>query len=145
LVFNVNYTHIFSKAQYPYTKTVRIGRVNVDIDTAYTDKLINQPDDIINFSLGYDYKDFSMRVSMLYQTDISNGTNQYPQLRPYIASYKRWDFSAKQKLPWYNIELYGDLFNITGVYDKSVIAAGGVPMTQEEYGLVANLGMRITL
>ncbi|HEX3073276.1 MAG TPA: hypothetical protein VHP30_06650, partial [Ignavibacteriales bacterium] len=59
--------------------------------------------------------------------------------------YRRWDVSAKQMLPWYNIEVYGNLYNLTGVYDISVIAAGGVPRSQEEYGLVANLGMRIKI
>ncbi|HEX3073633.1 MAG TPA: TonB-dependent receptor, partial [Ignavibacteriales bacterium] len=64
LVFSANFTHIFSKAEYPTFLRGGTNRVPIWIDTAYTAPLYGQPDNIINLSLGYDYKDFSMRVSM---------------------------------------------------------------------------------
>jgi TonB-dependent receptor len=70
LILNVNYTHVTSKAEYPYTLFKTVGRVQQVIDTSYIDRLISQPNHIVNLSLGYDYKDFSVRVSMLYQADI---------------------------------------------------------------------------
>ena len=144
LVFNINYTHIFSKAEYPYTYIyTNLGRSPRYVDTSYTDRLFYQPDDIINMSLGIDYKDFSARVSLLYQSDIFTGTNFWPQLRSHTSAYRRWDFSAKQKLPWYGIEIYGDINNLNSENDISVIQAGGVPISEQDYGMTADLGIRI--
>jgi outer membrane receptor protein involved in Fe transport len=145
LVFSVNYTHIFSKAEYPITRNVGTIRVPKYIDTSYTAPLYGQPDDIINLSLGYDYSDFSIRVSMLYQEAIFRGTNFYPQLRSHTLAYRRWDIAAKQKLPWYNIELFGNVNNLNGAYDISVIQAGGVPTSRQDYGMTADFGIRWNL
>ena len=45
------------------------------------DRLIDQPNDIFNFSLGYDYKGFSGRFSMLYMDDIFISTDFWPEMR----------------------------------------------------------------
>jgi TonB-dependent receptor len=142
LVFSVNYTHIFSKADYPYQNLITNGRSVVYSDTSYRDRLLDQPDDIINLSLGFDYSDFSIRVSMLYQTDIFTGTNYWPQLRSHTSAYRRWDLSAKQILPWFNVEVYGDVNNINSANDVSVIQGGGLPTSEQDYGLTADLGIK---
>ena len=62
LVFNANYTIANSKVQYP--RTVIEGYFDFElfeyiennIDGTYIEKLIDQPDEIINISIGYDYK-----------------------------------------------------------------------------------------
>jgi TonB-dependent receptor len=145
LVFSANYTHIFSKAQYPYVYTKTTGRSISYIDTSFTDRLLYQPDDIVNLSLGFDYKDFSIRLSMLYQTDIFTGPNFRWALRSHTSAYTRWDISAKQELPWFGIQVYGDINNINGAKDVSVIQGGGVPTSEEDYGLTADLGIRLKL
>ena len=147
LVLNVNYTHIFSKAQYPFSELRRIGGPRVfqlvNVDTSYTARLINQPDNIVNLSLGFDYKDFSIRVSMLYQDDISSDVQFWDQLRANTASYTRWDVSVKQKLPWFGFQLYGDLNNLNAATDVSLISVPtNVPNSQQSYGLTADLGLR---
>jgi len=101
LVLNVNYTHVFSKAKYPYTNVEKVGRATVYVDTSYTDRLLYQPDNMANLSVGYDYQGFSIRVSMIYQDNIFSGPNFWPQLRTTTAAYTRWDLSAKQNLPWF--------------------------------------------
>ena len=143
IVFNINYTHIFSKAEYPYTTIKTINRRTVYVDTTFEDRLLDQPDDIVNLALGFDYKDFSIRVSMLYQTDIFTGVNFWPQLRSHTSAYRRWDIAAKQKLPWYNIEVFCNLNNINGAKDISIIQGGGVPISEQQYGLTADLGLRL--
>ena len=72
-VFSANYTHIFSKAEYPFVYIKSTGRTVSYIDTSFIDRLIDQPDNIVNLALGFDYKGFSIRVSMLYQADIFTG------------------------------------------------------------------------
>jgi len=37
--------------------------------------------------------------------------------------------------------LFGDIYNLNSAYDVSVIAAGGVPTSEQSYGLIAHLGL----
>lgn len=148
LVLNINYTHIFSKAKYPYTY-IHVGSYptfkKTYIDTFYTDRLINQPNDIVNLSLGYDYNSFSMVVSMIYQADVFNGSNFWPELRSSKDSYLRWDLTLKQGLPWFGLEAYVDLNNINGARDNFILEGNGFPTSGEEYGMTADLGLRWNL
>jgi len=145
LVLDVNYTHVFSEATYPYTIVKSTGRSVSYIDTSFTDRLLYQPNDIANLSLGYDYKDFSFRLSLLYQADIFTGPNFWVQLRSNTAAYTRWDLSFKQTLPWFGIQLFGNLNNINGANDISIIQGGAVPRSQQDYGMTADLGIRLKL
>jgi TonB-dependent receptor len=147
LVFNINYTHIYSKAQYPFqylytTGTGRQQKVNI-VDTSYIDRLIQQPNNIVNLSIGYDYKGFSIRASMLYQTDVNAGYAFWPQLRQVTAAYKRWDISVKQNLPWFGLQLYADINNINRAQDVTVL--GMYPDAQtanQTYDMTADIGLR---
>jgi TonB-dependent receptor len=145
LVLNVNYTHIFSSAEYPYTITVHSPVYpfpTVHIDTTYTDRLIQQPNDIVNVSLGYDYSQFSILASMIYQSQVYNGTDFYNSLRSDKTKYLRWDLSVKQGLPWTGLEVFFDLNNINSEADLYSIRGSGFPTTESNYGLTANLGFR---
>lgn len=142
LVLSANYTHIFSKAQYPYTLIRSTGRTLTYIDTSFTDRLLYQPDNIVNLSLGFDYRGFSIRVAMLYQADIFTGVSFWPQLRTNTAAYRRWDLAFKQSLPFAGVELYGDLNNINGANDVSVLQIARVPQSIQDYGMTADLGIR---
>ncbi len=144
LILDVNYTRNFSKEVYPYTTLQKIGRNITPVDTSYTDRLLYQPDNVVNLALGYDYKGFSVRVSMEYYSNRFNGPNFWPQLRTTESAYTRWDLSAKQDLPWYGLQLYGDLSNINSENDVYVIqAATGVPQSESDYGMTADLGLRV--
>lgn len=141
LVLNVNYTHVHSEAEYPF---VYAGATSAtDIDTSFTDRLLFQPNHIVNLSVGYDYRGFSMRVSMLYQDDIFAGVSQWPQLRSSTASYKRWDISAKQNLPWFGLQLHGEVNNLNGAKDYNVLQMyPQIPRSAQTYGMTANVGLR---
>ncbi|MBU1101753.1 MAG: TonB-dependent receptor [Bacteroidetes bacterium] len=142
LVLNVNYTHTFSEAEYPYTDRIG-GWVTTYVDTSFTDRLLSQPNDIVNLSVGYDYKDFSIRVSMLHQADIFAGVSYWEQLRTTTAAYTRWDISLKQTLPWYGLQVYGILNNVGSEKDSNVLQMyPGLPQTKQSYGMTATLGIR---
>ena len=143
LVFSANYTHIFSKAEYPFVFTKSNGRTVSYIDTSFVDRLIDQPNNILNLAIGFDYKDFSIRMSMLYQADIFTGPNFWPQLRTNTSAYTRWDMAVKQGLPWFGIQIFGDINNINGAKDVSVIQGGAVPQSEQDYGMTADLGLRV--
>ncbi len=141
LVLNVNYTYAHSKAEYPF---VYAGATSeTDIDTSFTDRLLFQPNHIVNFSLGYDYKGFSIRFSYLLQDDVFAGVSQWPQLRTTTAAYSRWDLSMKQDLPWSRMQLFVDFNNLNGERDTTVLQMyPQTPRSIEMYGMSANFGLR---
>jgi hypothetical protein len=63
-------------------------------------------------------------------------------LRSHTSAYTRWDLAAKQELPWFGVEIYGDIDNLSRSNDVSVIQAGGVPTAEQDYGLTADIGLR---
>jgi TonB-dependent receptor len=145
LVLNVNYTHIFSEATYPYTVTAHSPVYpfpTIHIDSTYTDRLIQQPNDIVNLSLGFDYDQFSIIASMIYQAQVYNGTNFYNSLRSDKANYLRWDLSLKQGLPWFGLETYFDINNLNSEEDVYLVRGSGFPNSASNYGLTADLGLR---
>jgi TonB-dependent receptor len=149
LVLNINYTHIFSEAKYPrtfvhsYLDTERWVQVIEYIDTLYATRLLNQPNDVINFAIGYDYKKFSARLSMLYKDNIFKNPDFWSQNRIHSAPYRRWDLMVRQTLPWYNIQVYFALNNITGEDDIDVNQKNGFPVWQQRYGMTADVGVRV--
>lgn len=150
IVLSVNYTHIFSKANYPktikYVKYDEYGNTNTTIvDTFYTDRLIDQPTDIANLAVGFDYKGFSIRVSMIYHADVFQAPGFIPAVRSIGAKYTRWDMSAKQELPWYKIQVFFNLNNINSEDDIYKNAKTDFLSSQQRYGLEAELGLRVSM
>ena len=122
LVFNCNYTRTSSKVKYPRTiidhEIIFEPYLQVtvsNLDTFYVDRLLDQPKDIINYSIGYDYLGFSGRLSMNYISNIFSGTNFWPELRQDTDAYQRYDLSLKQKLPVKGLELF---FNVNNVFEE---------------------------
>ena len=145
LVLNVNYTHIFSGAKYPYTYVTNSGfplYKPIYVDTSYTDRLIDQPNDIVNLSAGYDYQSFSILFSLISQANIFNNTNFYNSLRSDKVKYLRWDISGKQGLPWFGLEVFFDINNLNSEEDTYTIRGSGFPNSLSDYGLTADLGIR---
>ena len=150
LVLNVNYTHTFSDASYPRSivDVQYDDEGNMDltvIDTFYTTRLLNQPNDIVNLSVGYDFRGFSVRLSMIYQDNIFKRPDFWLQQRINSAAYTRWDLSVKQSLPWSGITLYFNVSNIDGEDDLDVNQKNLFPASQQRYGMSADLGIQIRL
>lgn len=149
LVLNVNYTHIVSEAKYPYTQVINTASGPFDppvwenIDSFYVSQLINQPDDIVNVQLGYDYKGFSARVSMLYQSSIFKNPRFFPEESYYADDYMRWDLSVKQKLPWFGMQAFCNLNNLTGAKDVYLVKGGNWDANIQHYGMTIDLGLRV--
>ena len=124
LVFNANYTRTFSEVKYPRTEIKQefvfvpsFQVITTNVDSFYVDRLIDQPNEIFNFSLGYDYKGFSGRLSMLYMSDVFTSTNFWPEMRETTDAYRRYDLSMKQKLPIDGLELYLNIANLNEAID----------------------------
>ena len=150
LVFNANYTVTTSEVKYPRTVIefeIDFGPpvqvVSVNNDTLYVDRLIDQPDQIMNLSMGYDYKGFSARVSMIYRSDIFRRTNFWPELRESTAGYRRWDLSLKQSLPVQGLDMYLNVSNITESEDLNrLLDQTNAIGLRQHYGRTVDLGLR---
>jgi TonB-dependent receptor len=149
-LLNVNYTHIFSEAKYP--KSIMQWQYEDDgtatrmvVDTFYTARLLNQPNDILNLTLGYDYAGFSARVSFLFQDNIFRNPDFWPQLRTMSGRYGRWDLSVKQELPWAGLQVYVNVNNLNAEHDVTNNTRHSFPVAIDEYGLSAMVGVRVRL
>ncbi len=157
LVLNANYTNIDSEVKYPRSILDQFfdwdasppGVITTVIDTFYTDRLIDQPNEIINISLGYDYRGFSGRISMLYKTNVFIETNFWPELRKTTDDYRRWDLSLKQKLPINGIEIFFNANNLTDATDvdrfrgsTSTEYSISSLASEQHYGKTFDLGFR---
>lgn len=153
IVINMNYTHIFSEAQYPksylitYPPSEETNWIPVQdtVDTYYESRLLNQPKDIFNISLGYDYKDFSLRFSILYKDKIFKNPNFWSSNWVNSDKYTRLDLSLKQKLPWHNIQVYLNLNNLSGEDDVDIVDRTGITTSQQHYGSTVDIGLNIVL
>jgi len=144
LVLSANYTHIYSLARYPLTTvtTIYLPRYRQIVnDTFYTDRMIYQPKDMANLAIGYDLKQFSMRLSLLFQSNVFYGANFWPELREYGANYLRWDLAVKQGLPWLHLRLFFDLNNINDAKDLYLNGGSSFPQSEEFYGMTAAIGL----
>ncbi len=151
LILSVNYTHIFSQAKYPLTTVSTTYSpdppyvIKTYNETYYTDRMIDQPDDIVNVALGYDYEGFSTRVSMLSQADIFKSEDFWPELRVNTSKYLRWDLTVKQALPWFGLQVFLDLNNLNNARDIDLNQGSSFPTAEQHYGLTADLGLRVRL
>ena len=151
IVLNINYTHIFSEAKYPFTTISQVPGSPVfapefmNEDDFYESQLINQPNDIFNAQLGYDHKGFSARISMLYQSTIFKSPNFWPELNNFTADYLRWDFSVKQKLPWAGLEVFSNINNISSARDRNLVAGANWDSSIQQYGMTVDLGFRMRM
>ncbi len=148
LVMNVNYTRNKSEAEYLRTRiklqvdprTYKTTLVNED--TTYTSPMISQPDHLLNLTLGYDYKGFSIRWAMRYKSHIFTSANWYEALRGYSADFYRYDLSIRQKLPVAGLEFFLNINNLTNEVEKDVINHMNFANYLEDYGRNANMGLR---
>ena len=148
LVLNVNYTHVYSKATYPRTQLENVyddegNLTQTTKDASYTTRLLNQPNDIVNVTLGFDYEGFSARISMLYQDNIFKQPDFWMQNRVFSEQYMRWDLSVKQNLPWFGMQLFFNIANLTGEDELDVNQKTNYPANEQRYGMSADLGIRI--
>ena len=150
LVLNINYTHITSETYYPYYYTKKTGVFPfykyTTVDTTRAGRLIDQPDEILNVTLGYDIGGFSARLSFLFQDNVFRAADKtYKELDSYTDAYYRWDFTVYQKIPWYEgLQLYLNVNNIADRPDRRFTSILEKLSRVEYYGGTADLGIRYT-
>jgi len=161
LVLNINYTKQFSEAKYPivnksleivgYDTTIVFGQERITpitetvyTDTIYTSRLIDQANDLLNLTIGYDYKGFSIRASMKYTDDLFSRPEYNKNYREFTQERFAYDFAIRQKLP-FRLNAH---FNITNIGQSKyvVINKGSGWPTIERYGGIGfSFGLRYRL
>ncbi|MFK7981536.1 MAG: TonB-dependent receptor [Saprospiraceae bacterium] len=149
LVFSVNYTHISSETSYPFQTAVKEGTgpfaKTVFVDSTRVGRMPNQPDDIFNLTIGYDIGDFSARLSYAFTDNILVGINRtFDELDAYTDSYKRWDFTAYQKLPWFEkrAQVFLNVNNITNTPERAFTSELQKLSSLQYYGRTVDIGLR---
>lgn len=153
LVLNANYTHVWSDTKYNLHRILFLIPEGgwlpepVESDTFYTNKLINQANDIANVSLGYDYKGFSARLSFRYQGNVVSSIASLPQLNGYTANQYKFDFVVKQRIPlkFADLEVFLNAINFTNVPKEGYIdyPSGRQTTSVRYYGRQFQLGIRL--
>jgi TonB-dependent receptor len=123
LVFNINYTHVWSETDYPQHR-VKSNFIPtfpyfelVENDTVYTNRLLHQANDIANVSLGYDYKGFSARASFRFQGNVISNVAERVENNTYTNDVYKFDFVMKQRIPLKTValEVFFNAINFTNV------------------------------
>ena len=145
---NINITTISSETSFPFQTAFKQGdgpfAPTVFVDSTRTGRMPNQPDDVLNVTLGYDIGGFSARLSFVYQDNVLVGVNRtYKELDSYTDAYYRWDFTAYYELPWVKgLKLFLNANNITNTPDRSYISELGKLASANYYGRTVDLGVR---
>lgn len=150
VLLGINYTRISSNATYPWrnARTTIIGprqTLTEVFDSTRAGRLVNQPNDIVNASLGYDYKNFSARLSIVFQGNSVSNIGNFPEQDGFTRDYFRMDASVRQILPWFGIEVFLDIFNLNNRNNASAQQSINGFTSQQNYGLTGNLGLRYRL
>ena len=148
VVFGVNYTRITSELEVPRYLIEREAIpqppffLNTIKDTSRVGRLPDQPEHIANVTLGYDFKGFSARVSMLYQTNVTSFFGNTAIDDRFTDDYLRWDLSVKQNLPA-GAQIFANFNNVTARPDRDFRAElGTLPSFIEYYGFTMDVGIR---
>jgi TonB-dependent receptor len=146
LVFSINYTNITSKTAYPFQTLVKLepgpfGR-SVLVDTTRAGRMPDQPNHILNATLGYDFRGFSARISLLYQDNVLGAPSTREELDSYTDALYRWDLILYQKLPWQGFQAFINLNNITNSSDRRFVSVLEKLSSADYYGRTIDLGIR---
>ncbi len=148
LVLNVNYTKLYSDTDYPYTIVNTTFNPNpppflqlVVTDSTRTGRMLRQSNDILNLSLGYDYKGFSCRMSLLFQGNTLSKVGNRKEYDGFTQDLVRLDFTIKQKIRSH-IEVFANLNNLSNRPDVSYEPVSGFYTASEYYGMTADIGFR---
>ncbi len=150
-----NYTLMNSSTKYPRYTTLN-EQVGTDsrgrpiyklITTYYVDNgsMVNQPDNIANLSLGYNYEGLNVWLSYEFSGQKLAGFNPQPELSTYDLSFQRYDLQITQKLPIKNLEALFNFANINNPTDISKLSGDPRPNYSENYGWTMDLGLRYNL
>ena len=157
-VVTANFTLMDSKMKYHTTTLSRAANpdygsdpdaapfIQVNNDTYYEDRLLNQPTYLFNASVGYDYKKFSVRVSCNYQDGVLVTAQQRADAadKEITMPFVKFDAQLKYTVNKH-LSLYASWSNINCAVDRKVRYITNYPIRTEYYGTCAYLGVKYNI
>jgi len=147
-VLNINYARLFSKTEsfFLTSETILISPVPPIFQTTYINNtrevaLPTQAPHILNLSLGYDYKNFSSRLSGTYQGVQASRYDSNRDFDQFVQSFWRWDASIKQRFRK-NFSAFININNFTNQQDVSFTRSQEYRNTLETYGMTGTIGLQ---
>ena len=148
LVLNVNYTRNWSEGKYFQNNiNSRYDPVEDSLyvknnETTYKARLIDQPKHLFNITVGWDYKDFSIKIPFRYKSNIFSEVNQKKSIRVFSEPFIRLDLTVNQKLPVEGVEMFLNVNNVLNNYEQNIINYKSYTANEMHYGRTADLGVR---
>ncbi|PSR14718.1 MAG: hypothetical protein DA408_02395 [Bacteroidetes bacterium] len=147
LVLNINYTRLFSETTVNsfYEETTFRGTfpfIFAVVEVFPFQRKVNlvgQARHILNASLGYDFKSFSMRVSTSYQGTKLSGYSSSSDKDTYNLGFWRFDAVLKQRFN-NNFNIFLNLNNISGQEDVNFFRSEDLVTSIARYGATATIG-----
>jgi TonB-dependent receptor len=148
---NFNYTILKSQIQYPTTRvyttytTASNGKTSATmhrVDSTVTDRILNQPNNIANVSLGFNYSGFNAWLSFQYTGDMLTGWSYQKELVQHKNHFYRWDFQVAQELPVKGLVLLFNVANINNMQETSGLSNDYRDTYIESYGWTSDLGLK---
>ena len=117
------------------------------ITNYYVDEasMLNQPDNIVNASLGYNNKGLNVWFSYSFTGQKLQSYNQQIERNIHALNYSRFDLQVTQKLPIKGMELLFNFANINNPTESSKQMGDMRPTYLESYGWTVDFGLRYEL
>lgn len=145
LIVGINFTFLRSETLFPQLE-VRPGEppffIPTVVDTFRSGVLPDQPDNVLNLSLGYEVNGFSARISLLRQGSTLQFVGDREEIDGYFRAFSRWDFALSQKIKD-NWSVFYNFNNISNTPEFVFLSADqGFPIEEEYFGWTMDIGVR---
>ena len=157
IVVSANYTHLNSETFYPISIVRSMDEfpfTSYVVDTVRSGSMPGQVDNLVNLSIGYEYKGFSARVSMIYQGEslfvdeeaemgrLAKSIGAVPEKDNIVGATTRWDVVVKQRIKK-NFEVFLYLNNLGNAKEQTFIAGSVNKLMTSNfvYGTTIDLGL----
>jgi outer membrane receptor protein involved in Fe transport len=157
ILISANYTHLKSETFYPISIVRSLDvfpYTSYVIDTVRSGRMPGQVDDLVNFSIGYEYKGFSARVSMIYQGEslfvdeeaemgrLAKSIGAVPEKDNIVGATTRWDLVVKQRIKK-KFEVFLYVNNLSNTKEQTFIAGSVNKLMTSNfvYGATVDLGL----
>jgi outer membrane receptor for ferrienterochelin and colicin len=156
IVLNANVSRLWSQTFVPlYFKVTKwdpdLRRNVVDVENSYYEyketTLPDQTEWISNLTIGYDFKGFSARISLIYQSAYLRGLSSAGEAsgselsNRYTDDYLRFDASISQRIGKH-IRLLANFANISGESERSYQYISDYLRSENRYGATFDLGFQ---
>jgi TonB-dependent receptor len=150
IILYSNFSLIHSKTNYPYTSySTKVSStypyiVSLATDTTREGRMIGQPDQIGNVTLGYEKGGFSARLSLIYQGDALRAIGVSDATDELDDSSLRLDLVVSQCI-WQNLNAILQINNLTNQEEKTYIRYNKLTTRTLDYGMTLDLGIQYKL